>query len=81
MCKLRTSYVENQLSPFLEPLVDEQAGLVSCARADGEALAESIETLWRRLQQGWQPGTREIFDARLSSAVITQRIGEELARP
>ena len=24
MCKLRTSHVENQLSPFLEPLVDER---------------------------------------------------------
>lgn len=63
----------------IAPFVDEGAGLVTCNAGDGEALATAVEACVRRLQSGWTPRTRSIFDANFAMESLTQQVNELLS--
>ncbi|MEM8943013.1 MAG: glycosyltransferase, partial [Pseudomonadota bacterium] len=65
-------------SAAIDQLKDEERGLVTCAPADGAALAKTIAALAERLRSGWMPDTRSIYDEHLSNERIKSRLAAVL---
>ncbi|MFT7288530.1 MAG: glycosyltransferase involved in cell wall biosynthesis [Halieaceae bacterium] len=70
--------VITRASPAVAIHEDQGAGLLTVPAADPEQLAACLENSWLRLREGWQPGTREIFERNFGRTVLREALTRAL---